>query len=1004
MDIKRLIDWLPAYYKEFDSYKVGGKGLLERFLELIGTALSDVKDKIDKFLDVLSIGSTKKENLDFLAGHLGSMPFTSSSSGNPLKLTEKQRGDLISVSAWLRKNKGSKEFFVVLFNKLRNKDNNLAIEITESPIGGNKTVESTTDYDSALDSVSLDANDVTGKKISTVTYKVTGTIPTSVYGYIRDILYNYSPFNVVPLVYINGKFQSKLKIPYQLSIEYFDLVSKAWKKSPAIFYVGPDTNYFRVVAYNTDTNKEVTGVRFTSKYTGDKASFSGVNKDNVLVTPYYFNIDSLPMGLTKWARTFVPELTVQSSGESVGTEVTVEFRVSNVSTTYVDNIEVLSLLDDGLTQTGNKYTLSIDKYTTAAIAVRASRTEGSTKKYVSVIYNNTDSIESPTTIWYNKTTRKVLRSKPLDDKGYTKIENVSLFMVSEFTDHKFSMVLNRSKFVVVNMKEKKDTTLVGKILVRQRYPSKTTWTDNLTVKVSQGGVQNGDSATVSIPIMEVLVLNPHIPDVWLKDGTKLTAKMVCDKLLQSEEGIKKLFENKDGSLQPGKAIDAVRTGNKAIMDWLMEMQVGISWKLDGTTVTGKGWTHDGDEGAKPLLLPHEGTFKIVSNAHSDILPATIHFSVTTQSVLKFTHYSPLTRYIQGDNVVELSADIIRVSGNGLGFDWKSVTVSVKSPTGKVSKMVLGTQSSVTTKTDEADIQYYVNQGAYNTLKVSTKVKGTWEFTLNYNDSHAIIMFNVVSTIDDNSQLAPAFIGLLPAKDTLNSSWQTSDTSSFLEVKNVTDKCSFMVIVMNRQGKYVDYRGTITLQKPDGSTSNVDIKQPVVLDKIGEYTFKAGDIKHVLNIGYKTPNVLFSIQPTSVVEGSGPLETTITIQSVGPGFYMAIYDRGDGTNAGYTSGQKFIAPGVGTYRLRLVDYNGNIIPGKVCIFEVKPKSTLPGGVSPVVTADRANIRFDNSNGNLDTLLNQFRDGLYIGTGVEQDTIITNVRLQTDQAWTATLEDL
>ena len=996
MDIKRLIDWLPAYYKEFDSYKVGGKGLLERFLELIGTALSDVKDKIDKFLDVLSIGSTKKENLDFLAGHLGSMPFTSSSSGNPLKLTEKQRRDLISVSSWLRKNKGSKEFFTVLFNKLRNKDNNLAIEITESPIGGNKTEESTTDYDSALDSVSLDANDLTGKKISTVTYKVTGTIPTSVYGYIRDILNDYSPFNVVPLVYINGKFQSKLKVPYQLSIEYFDLVSKSWKKSPAIFYVGPDTNYFRVVAYNTDTNKEVTGVRFTSKYTGDKASFTGVNKDNILVTPYYFDIDSLPMGLNKWARTFVPELTVPSSGENVGTEVTVEFRVLKESTTYVDNIEVLSLLDDGLTLNGSKYTLSIDKYTTAAIAVRASRTKGTIKEYVSVIYNNTDSIESPTTIWYNKTTREILRNKPLDGKGYTKIENVSVFIVSEFTDHKFSMVLNRSKFAVVNLKEKKDTTLVGKILVRQSYPSKTAWTDNLTINVAQ----YSDSLTP--PSIDILVLNHHIPDVWLKDGSKLTARMIFDQL-QSGKDISGLVLQKDGSIQEGKTIDTNRIGEKVFVDWLWEMQAGLTWNVDGTTITGPGWI--GDTESKPITLLHASTSRIVSNIHKDILPATVHLVVTTQSVLKFTNYSPLTKYIQGDNAVELSADIIRVSGNGLGFDWKSVTVSVKSPTGKVSKMVLGTQSSVTTKTSEADIQYYVNSGAHNTLKVSTKVKGTWEFDLNYNDSPAIIMFNVVSTVDDNSQLAPAFIGLLPAKDTINSSWQTSDTSSFLEVKNITDKCSFMVIVTNRQGKYVDYKGTITLQKPDGSTINVDTKQPVVLDKIGEYTFKAGDIKHVLNIGYKTQNVLFAIQPTSVVEGSGPLETTVTIQSNDPNhLYLASCDRGDGTNAVLMSGQQFIAPGVGTYRLQLIDNNGHIIPGKVCIFEVKPKTILPGGVSPVVTSDRTNIRFDNSNGNLDTLLNRFRDGLYIGTGVEQDTIITNVRLQTDQAWTATLEDL
>ena len=260
-------------------------------------------------------------------------------------------------------------------------------------------------------------------------------------------------------------------------------------------------------------------------------------------------------------------------------------------------------------------------------------------------------------------------------------------------------------------------------------------------------------------------------------------------------------------------------------------------------------------------------------------------------------------------------------------------------------MVLGTQPSVTTKTDEADILYYINHPIYNTqmvstLRVSTKVKGDWEFTLNYNDIIDTIMFNVVSTIDDLSQLAPAYIGLLPAKDTINSSWQTSDTSSFLEVNGITDKCSFMVIMVNRQGNYVDYKGTITLQKPDGSTSNVDIKQPVVLDKIGEYTFKAGDIKHVLNIGYQIQKVLFYIQPTSVVEGSGPLETTINIRFDGPNIYLAVYERGDGTSAVLRDGQKFIAPGVGTYKLKLIDYGGNIVPGKVCIFEVKPKSALP----------------------------------------------------------------
>ena len=52
------MDFLPYYYREADTYKVNGKGILERYLEIFGNYFEDyiVKDTKD-ILDILDIDS-----------------------------------------------------------------------------------------------------------------------------------------------------------------------------------------------------------------------------------------------------------------------------------------------------------------------------------------------------------------------------------------------------------------------------------------------------------------------------------------------------------------------------------------------------------------------------------------------------------------------------------------------------------------------------------------------------------------------------------------------------------------------------------------------------------------------------------------------------------------------------------------------------------------------------------------------------------------------------------
>lgn len=76
MKLNSLIDFLPYEYKDQDTYKVEGKGILERYLEIFGDYFQDViTSDIDNLLDIIDIDNTPGYYLNYLWEFLGELPF-----------------------------------------------------------------------------------------------------------------------------------------------------------------------------------------------------------------------------------------------------------------------------------------------------------------------------------------------------------------------------------------------------------------------------------------------------------------------------------------------------------------------------------------------------------------------------------------------------------------------------------------------------------------------------------------------------------------------------------------------------------------------------------------------------------------------------------------------------------------------------------------------------------------------------------------------------------------
>lgn len=70
------MDLLPYYFKEQDTYKVNGKGLLERYLDIFGAYFDNIViNDISTLDDIIDIDNTPELYLGYLWEFLGSMPY-----------------------------------------------------------------------------------------------------------------------------------------------------------------------------------------------------------------------------------------------------------------------------------------------------------------------------------------------------------------------------------------------------------------------------------------------------------------------------------------------------------------------------------------------------------------------------------------------------------------------------------------------------------------------------------------------------------------------------------------------------------------------------------------------------------------------------------------------------------------------------------------------------------------------------------------------------------------
>lgn len=76
MKLNSLIDFLPYEFKDQDTYKVDGKGILERYLEIFGNYFQDIITEDTKgLLDIIDIDKTPAYYLNYLWEFLGELPF-----------------------------------------------------------------------------------------------------------------------------------------------------------------------------------------------------------------------------------------------------------------------------------------------------------------------------------------------------------------------------------------------------------------------------------------------------------------------------------------------------------------------------------------------------------------------------------------------------------------------------------------------------------------------------------------------------------------------------------------------------------------------------------------------------------------------------------------------------------------------------------------------------------------------------------------------------------------
>ena len=236
-DLTKLIDLLPYYFKENDTYKdTQGKGILERFLEICGNYLEEqVVSNIESLLDNLDVDNCPEHFLSYFWEWFGCIPFaegefidpdkwaqyyngfdsketyenkkhywTFDDTKNPLPLTMDQKRRILKYAISLLKCRGSKTFFETMF---RLYGVELIGEITDgvSELSDEiPTIVPTMDDELLLlDSANLDEQQDCMQCIPVYfNLKYTGDHKDEFVKAITNFINKYIPFNARPIIHI----------------------------------------------------------------------------------------------------------------------------------------------------------------------------------------------------------------------------------------------------------------------------------------------------------------------------------------------------------------------------------------------------------------------------------------------------------------------------------------------------------------------------------------------------------------------------------------------------------------------------------------------------------------------------------------------------------------------------------------------------------------------------------------------------------------------------------
>ena len=291
IDIKHLIDYLPFYYKERDTYKDGnGQGILEKLLEICGTYFQDnIKAEIDSSLEILDISSTSEYYLGLLWEMLGQMPFARVGR-NPglLSLSLQQQRDLIRYTNTLLKIRGTKKFFQIMFGIFNNVSNNLAVTITSDDPGWDKDVRELTVINYPyFDTNNFDDDNICMdeyyrmKQCIPVTFNITGKVEDQDKLALKAFIERFVPYFVHPIVIIDGE---SMEETYIMKLYKYDKLNYKWEEAGDSTTVQGDIDLmFKVEIYD----------RFDNRVFKDFESWLNDGIKSVRTSPYSFTVQGM---------------------------------------------------------------------------------------------------------------------------------------------------------------------------------------------------------------------------------------------------------------------------------------------------------------------------------------------------------------------------------------------------------------------------------------------------------------------------------------------------------------------------------------------------------------------------------------------------------------------------------------------------------------------------------------------------------------------------------------